>query len=108
MPEVLRSAQLVVLPSYYREGIPKWLIEAAAGRAIVTTDAPGCREVVEHGRNGLLVPPRDAGASAEAIASLLGDRERLETMGKQGRAKAKAEFKEYVTRMKNKLLRAGR
>ncbi len=92
MPEVLRSAHLVVLPSY-REGVPKCLLEAAAaGRAIVTTDAPGCRDVVEHGRNGLLVPPRDAGALAEATASLLGDRERLEAMGKQGRAKAEAEF----------------
>lgn len=92
MPEVFRSAHLVVLPSY-REGVPKCLLEAAAaGRAIVTTDAPGCRDVVEHGENGLLVPPRNAAALAEAIASLVGDRKRLEAMGRRGRAKAEGEF----------------
>ncbi len=53
MPEVLKAASIVVLPSY-REGIPKILLEAAAsGRPIVTTDTPGCREIVRHGENGL-------------------------------------------------------
>ena len=60
MRQVLEQANIVCLPSY-REGVPKVLIEAAAaGRVIVTTDVPGCREVVRHGQNGLLVPPRDS------------------------------------------------
>lgn len=92
MPHVMAQASLVVLPSY-REGMPKALMEAAAcGRAIVTTDVPGCRDVVEHGVNGLLVPPRDADALAAAIEELLDNRERREAMGKAGRAKAERQF----------------
>ncbi len=71
MPKVLSEANLVCLPSY-REGLPKALLEAAAaGRAIITTDAPGCRDVVDHGRLGPLVPVGDAGAIARAVSSLL-------------------------------------
>ena len=67
MQQVLNDANIVCLPSYYGEGIPKSLIEAAAaGRAIVTTDTPGCREIVHHNINGLLVPPRDVLALANA------------------------------------------
>ncbi|MCS3755660.1 glycosyltransferase involved in cell wall biosynthesis [Salinibacter ruber] len=62
MPDVLRQAHVVCLPSYYREGIPKVLIEAAScGRPIVTTDVPGCREIVADGENGMLVPTKDGG-----------------------------------------------
>jgi glycosyltransferase involved in cell wall biosynthesis len=92
MPEVLAKASLVVLPSY-REGMPKALLEAAAtGRAIVTSDAPGCRDVVEPGKNGELVPIKDAQALAQVIGRLLGDRKLLETMGRRSREKAEAEF----------------
>ncbi len=71
MPTVFREANLVCLPSY-REGMPKALLEAAAsGRAIVTTDAPGCRDVLDHGRLGPLVPVRDAGAIAREVIRLL-------------------------------------
>jgi len=71
MPEVFREANLVCLPSY-REGLPKALLEAAAsGRAIITTDAPGCRDVVDFGRLGPLVPVRDAGAIAREIGRLI-------------------------------------
>src|SRR5690606_34931013 len=64
MPKVLAQAHVVCLPSY-GEGVPKVLLEAAAaGRPIVSTDVPGCREVVEPGLNGLLVPPRDGAALA--------------------------------------------
>src|SRR4030095_1800247 len=60
MPEMYAASNLVVLPTRYGEGIPSVLIEAAAsGRAIVASDAPGCREVVRHGREGLLVPSGD-------------------------------------------------
>ena len=92
MPAVIASASLVVLPSY-REGMPKALLEAAAaGRAIVTTDAPGCRDVVEPGRNGELVPVRDVQALADAIGRLVTNRARLEKMGQCGREKAEKEF----------------
>ena len=73
MPDVYRQATVVALPSY-REGLPKALLEAgAAGRAIVTTDVPGCRDVVEDGVTGLIVPARDAQGLADAVAQLLDD-----------------------------------
>lgn len=92
MPSVFADASLVVLPSY-REGMPKALLEAAAaGRAIVTTDAPGCRDVVEPEKNGLLVPVKEPEALASAIEQLLTDRERLVEMGRNSRKKAEDEF----------------
>jgi glycosyltransferase involved in cell wall biosynthesis len=92
MPALLRSVHVVCLPSY-REGLPKALIEAcAAGRAIVATDVPGCREVVNHELNGLLVKPRDAGALADALQRLLSDPTLRTKMGMAGRRKAEAEF----------------
>lgn len=93
MPDVLSRACLVVLPSFYREGVPKVLLEAAAaGRAIVTTDAPGCRDVVEPGMNGELVPVKDAQALAQVMGRLLTDRDLLQEKGRCGREKAEAEF----------------
>jgi len=95
MPSVLSQAAVVVLPTFYPEGLPKILLEAAAsGRAIVATDVPGCREVVRPGENGLLVPPHDPAALAAALASLLADPERRASMGRLGRARAEAEFSE--------------
>jgi glycosyltransferase involved in cell wall biosynthesis len=85
MPEIFRQANVVCLPSY-REGLPKSLLEAAAcGRAIVATDVPGCREIVENGKNGLLVPARDALALAEAIRTLIHDPDLRYRMGTAGR-----------------------
>lgn len=85
MPNVLGQACVVCLPSY-REGLPKVLLEAAScGRPIVTTDVPGCREIVQHGKNGLLVPPKDPKALAQAICQLIQDPELRERMGDQGR-----------------------
>ena len=93
MPEILGNSTLVCLPSY-REGLPKVLIEAAAcGKAIVTTDTPGCREIVQHGINGLLVPIKDAKALAEAIEKLLKDNTLREEMGRKGREIVEQEFK---------------
>jgi len=92
MPQVLAQARLVVLPSY-REGMPKVLLEAAAcGRAVVTTDVPGCRDAIEPGVTGLLVPPRDADALARAIRTLLEDEARCRAMGLAARALAEREF----------------
>ena len=92
MPSLLQRVQIVVLPSY-REGLPKGLIEAAAcGCAIVTTDVPGCREVVEDGVDGFLVPVKDAAALASAISSLARSSELRSRIGKAARAKAESTF----------------
>jgi glycosyltransferase involved in cell wall biosynthesis len=73
MPTLLRTVHVVALPSY-REGLPKGLIEAGAcARALVTTDAPGCREVVTDGLDGLIVPVRTVEPLARAIARLQDD-----------------------------------
>lgn len=92
MPAMLARAHVIVLPSY-REGLPRGLIEAAAiGRAIVTTDAPGCREVVRHEENGLLVPVADATATAAAIERLLADAALRRRLAARGREIAVSEF----------------
>jgi len=82
---IYQQASVVCLPSY-REGISKSLIEAAAcGKPLVTTDVPGCRDVVLNDKNGFLVPPRDSTKLAEAISLLIGDERLRERMGKQSR-----------------------
>lgn len=92
MPSVFAQAHIVCLPSY-REGLPKSLIEAAAsGRPIVTTNVPGCREVVEEGVQGLCVPPRDANALADALAKLIADPTLRARMGEAARKRAEMEF----------------
>ncbi len=92
MAQTYAQASLVCLPSY-REGVPKTLIEAAAcGRAIVATDVPGCREVVRHGVNGLLVPAHDPRALAAALRALLQDAAKRKLMGKRSREIAVEEF----------------
>ena len=93
MPRVLAAAQVVVLPSYYGEGLPKVLIEAAAcGRAVVTTDHPGCRDAIDPGVTGLLVPVRNAEALADALKGLINDPARCQAMGNAGRALAESAF----------------
>lgn len=92
MAEVLAGAYLVVLPSY-REGLPKVLLEAAAcGRAVVTTDVPGCRDAISPGVTGILVPVRNAVALAGALQGLLANRARCQAMGNAGRALAERAF----------------
>jgi glycosyltransferase involved in cell wall biosynthesis len=86
MAALIAKAHIVAFPAYYGEGIPKILIEAAAcGRAVVTTDHPGCRDAIVPGETGLLVPPRDGEALADVIAALLADDVRRRTMGRAGR-----------------------
>jgi glycosyltransferase involved in cell wall biosynthesis len=93
MPQVLATAQVVVLPSYYGEGLPKVLIEAAAcGRVVVTTDHPGCRDAIDNGVSGVLVPVRNVAALAAAMASLINDPTRCEEMGAAGRVLAEKAF----------------
>jgi len=87
------QSNIVTLPSYYGEGLPKCLIEAAAcGRAIVTTDMPGCRDAIEPGVTGLLVPPRDAVALADAIEFLIKDAPTRLSLGRAARELAEREF----------------
>lgn len=87
------SATLFAYPSYYGEGIPKVLLEAAAsGLPIVTTDHPGCREVVDSGKNGLLIPVKDPQALARAVEGLLKDPARCRQMEQESRKKAEREF----------------
>lgn len=97
MPEVLSNAHIVALPTTYGEGVPKILIEAAScGRAIVATDVPGCREIVRHNENGLLVPPHDSKALADALKVLVEDAELRAKMGARGREIVEAEFSEEI------------
>lgn len=92
--EIMAAAHVVALPSE-REGIPKVLLEAAgAGKPLVTTDTAGCRDVVEDGKNGLLVPVHDPEALASALGHLIRDPELRARMGAAARAKAESEFAE--------------
>lgn len=87
-----QSANIVCLPSY-REGLPKGLVEAAAcGRAVVTTDVPGCRDAIEPDVTGVLVPVKNAQALADAIQALIETPERRLRMGKAGRELAEKAF----------------
>jgi glycosyltransferase involved in cell wall biosynthesis len=92
VPELYARSHVVTLPSY-REGLPKALVEAAAcGRAVVTTDVPGCRDAIRAGVTGLLVPPREAVALADALQALLEDNDMRRHMGSAGRQLAEQEF----------------
>ncbi|MHB1530200.1 MAG: glycosyltransferase family 4 protein [Acidiferrobacteraceae bacterium] len=97
MAAIWPQAHLACLPTFYGEGIPRALIEAAAcGLPIVTTDAPGSREVVEHGVNGLLVPVKDSVALAETLKKLILDTDLRRRMGVASRVKAVAEFSQEI------------
>ncbi len=109
--EILAISNIFVLPSFYREGVPRSLLEAGSmGLPLITTNAPGCREVVEDGVNGFLVEPRDGGDVADKIDDLIEimtkgkkfsikyddtDKEEIKTaFGKASREKIKREFSE--------------
>ncbi|MBC8594096.1 glycosyltransferase family 4 protein [Oscillospiraceae bacterium N12] len=92
MKLIYQNSSIVILPSY-REGLPKSLIEACSvGRPIITTDVPGCRECVEDGVNGYLVPAKDADSLADAIKLLLMDAEKRDEFGRNSRLLAEKEF----------------
>jgi glycosyltransferase involved in cell wall biosynthesis len=94
----IATADCIVLPSYYREGTPRTLLEAAAmGRPIITTDAVGCREVVDDGVNGYLCKVRDSGDLAKKMEQMLAlPTEARAEMGKRGREKVELEFDEQI------------
>jgi glycosyltransferase involved in cell wall biosynthesis len=90
--ELYAAMELYVLASY-REGFPRSAMEAAAmGLPVVATNIRGCREVVDDGVTGTLVPPRDPAALGHAISVLVGDREARSAMGAAGRQKAARDF----------------
>ncbi|MEE8121781.1 MAG: glycosyltransferase family 4 protein [Anaerolineales bacterium] len=92
IPDLFSSCHIICLPSY-REGLSKSLVEAAAcGRAIVTTDRPGCRDVVQDGVNGLLVPARDVPSLAMALKSLIDNANLRQQFGAAGRELAASKF----------------
>lgn len=101
--DLLALSAIVVLPSYYPEGVPRSMLEAMAmSKPIVTTDSIGCREVVEHCRNGFMIPIKDARALTTAVDYLLRDPELRARMGAYSRAKVAREFDEQV--VANKVL----
>ncbi|MGB6128513.1 MAG: glycosyltransferase family 4 protein [Psychrilyobacter sp.] len=94
----IKNSDCIVLPSYYREGVPRTLIESAAmGKPIITTDNGGCRDIVDNGYNGFLFEPKCVDSLVEGINKFLklNDEERAE-LGKNGRTKAKQEFDEKI------------
>jgi len=92
IPELFAHSNIIVLPSY-REGLPRVLCEAAAcGRAVITTDVPGCRDAIVPGQTGLLVPVKNAKALADAMAILIDDTETRKRMGHNARRHAEKHF----------------
>lgn len=89
----LAETSVFVLPSYYREGVPRSTQEAmAVARPIISTDVPGCRDTVIHGVNGFLVPPRDPRALVEAMERFILEPELIERMGHESRRLAEERF----------------
>lgn len=97
MPQLMKQCNIFCLPSYYGEGVPRSLLEAASvGRAIVTTNSLGCRDVVRHEYNGLIVPARNAEALASAIIQLIQDPYLREQMGLRGKSEVNEKFSSNI------------
>lgn len=94
IPELFSQSHIVTLPSFYGEGLPKVLIEAAAcGRAVITTDIPGCRDAIRPEETGLLVPARDPRSLANALEKLIHEDNLRQDMGRHGRILAEECFR---------------
>ena len=93
MPDLLTRSTLIVYPSYYGEGVPRVLLEAASvGRPIITTDNPGCKEAILDNETGILVPIKDPQATADAIVELLQNKGKLEVMASAARTYCQTEY----------------
>ena len=91
--DLLQQASIVAFPSYYREGVPKSLIEACAtGRPIITTKSIGCKDTVEDGVNGFLIPIKDSHALAEKLKILIENPALRQKMGRESRRIAERDF----------------
>lgn len=110
--QLLQASHIVAFPSYYMEGLPKSLIEATAiGRPIITTNSIGCKDTVDDGVNGFLIPTKDVDSLTEKLRILIDDAALRQKMGKAGREKAEREFSldvviERHLNIYNELLRA--
>ncbi len=97
----LAQAHVFVLPSYYREGIPRSTQEAMAmGRPVITTDVPGCRETVIEGLNGFMIPARDPKALAAAMRRFLDNSSLIAKMGQESRRLAEERFDVHIQNRK--------
>ncbi len=95
--EFWHQTHIAVLPTYYREGLPKCLLEAAAcGRPIVATEISGCKEIVKNGVNGFLVPARDSTELADALEKLIVNAELRRKFGQAGRKMVEQEFSDEI------------
>lgn len=95
MPELVSSMDIMVLPTFYGEGVPRSLLEGAAcSLALVASDIAGCKELVENDVTGLLVPPRDSASLASALVRLISDHNLMAELGQRAREKVKREFEE--------------
>jgi len=93
MATVIAQSSIVVLPTFYGEGVPRILIESAAcGKPIITTNIPGCRDIVKHEINGFLVPTHDPVTIARYLERLIDDHELCLKMGSEGRKMVASEF----------------
>ena len=94
----LMEINCFVMPSYYREGIPKTLLEASSLEIpVITTDNTGCRDVIEHGYNGLLCEPKNPVSLAESMEQIIRmNYETLKTMGENGRKKIRANYNDDI------------
>jgi glycosyltransferase involved in cell wall biosynthesis len=111
MAATLAKVNIFCLPSYYREGLPTVIMEtSASGRAVVTTDWPGCRDAIEDGLTGLLVKPRDVPSLAAAIRALVVDSDLRQKMGVAGRALVEEKFSsdKILARILSVYARAGK
>lgn len=105
MADIWAQSHVALQPSYGGEGIPKAMLEAAAcGRAIIATDVPGCREVVQEGQNGFLVPPRDAALLAARILLLSRDPDLCARMGLASRMLVEGDLSAQAVTAKTRAL----
>ncbi|MEE8046739.1 MAG: glycosyltransferase, partial [Dehalococcoidia bacterium] len=93
VPKLMAMANTITTPTFYREGLPRTLLEAAAtGLPLIGSDMPGVREAISDGVNGILIPPRDSTALARAVEELADDPEKSERYGSESLKRAKNEF----------------
>ncbi len=105
IPDHLYRSDIFVLPSYYREGVPRSILEAlSVGMPVVTTDAPGCRETVINEQNGFLIKPNDLDSLTNALEYFLQNPDRIEVMGIESRKMAETKFDVKI--INNNLLNA--
>jgi glycosyltransferase involved in cell wall biosynthesis len=101
MPKFYRESDIITLPTAYREGLPLTLLEAAStGRPLISTDMPGCREIVRDGENGFLVPPQDANALADAMRKLIQNPELRKKFGEASAEIVRLEFSSQIVQQK--------